>query len=183
MKRVYDLVQQLAPPTFRTVGSWIMIGGMPNVGKSSLINALRARSELQKKKYVVRTAPVPCVTRGLSGFKMSEDPLIYVIDTPGLAYRRIENNEDGFKLAVCGLIRDGIISSEILFDYALYSLNRTGVLSYVHRYGLSGPTDDYKFLEAHMKEKYKCQEGSVVHDKFLHDFRSGKLGKILLDEL
>ena len=87
-----------------------MIGGMPNVGKSSLINALRSKSELSKR-HTVRTAPVPCVTRGLSGFKMCEDPLIYVIDTPGLAYRRIENNEDGYKLAVCGLIRDGIISS------------------------------------------------------------------------
>lgn len=53
----------------------------------------------------------------------------------------------------------------------------------MHRYGLTGPTDDYKQLEMYLKGLYKCQESSVVHDKFLFDFRTGKLGKILLDEL
>ena len=127
MKRLYDMIGQITLPAFKTIGSWMMIGGMPNVGKSTVINALRAKNisdgELSKK-HVVWTAASPCVTRGMNGFKISLDPLIYLIDTPGIAYKRIYDNEEGFKLALCGMIRDGIISQEVLFDYALYCLNR-----------------------------------------------------------
>ena len=176
MKRLLTLVQELSPPEFRTVGSWLMVGGMPNVGKSSLLNALRGGSSS-------RTAPVPCVTRGLNSFRICRDPLLYVLDTPGLAYRRVDDNEDAYKLALCGLIRDGIVPAEVLFDYALHSLNRVQQLRYVHAYGLKGPVQDYKVLEEVITRRLNAADPSVAHDRLLRDFRAGVLGRVLLDEL
>lgn len=69
-----------------------MIGGVPNVGKSSLINSLRKRdSELSShKKTGAKTGGIPCITRSMTGFKVLSDPLTYMIDTPGIIMPKIE---------------------------------------------------------------------------------------------
>ena len=68
-----------------------MIGGVPNVGKSTIINTLRKRdSEIEhNKKSGARTGGVPCITKSVSGFKVISDPPNYVIDTPGLFIPRL----------------------------------------------------------------------------------------------
>lgn len=103
-----------------------MIGGVPNVGKSTIINCLRARdSEIKHtKKSGARTGGVPCVTKSVTGFKIKADPPIYVHDTPGIIIPNIEDPLLGTKLSLCNCIRDGIIESSTVCDYALYELNR-----------------------------------------------------------
>lgn len=99
-----------------------MIGGIPNVGKSTIINSLRSRdSEVSHtKKSGAKTGGVPCVTRTISGFKVRSDPPTYISDTPGVIIPKIENTEAGMKLALVNCIRDGILEEEHVCDYALF---------------------------------------------------------------
>ncbi|KAG8544066.1 hypothetical protein GDO81_023132 [Engystomops pustulosus] len=79
----------------------IMVTGIPNVGKSSLINALR-RTHLKKGK-ASKVGGEPGITRSvLCRIQVSENPLIYLLDTPGVLSPRIESVETGMKLALCG---------------------------------------------------------------------------------
>jgi len=72
-----------------------MIGGVPNVGKSTIINSLRKRDTeiVHTKKSGARTGGVPCITKSISGFKIVSDPLTYVTDTPGIIIPRIADPE------------------------------------------------------------------------------------------
>ena len=106
-----------------------MIGGMPNIGKSSIINVLRNRdseiSEKSSKRSGARTGAKPCLTKSISGFKIVSDPPMYLVDTPGIIVPKIkEDSEDGLKLAACHSIRDGILDDHLVCDYVLYKLNR-----------------------------------------------------------
>jgi len=86
-----SFIKNNSNPQFKTVGSWLMIGGIPNVGKSTIINSMRKRdSELNHtKKSGAKTGGVPCITKSISGFKIAEDPTIYVVDTPGIIIPKI----------------------------------------------------------------------------------------------
>ena len=87
-------------PRFRTIGNWMMIGGIPNVGKSTIINMLRAKEDdiANSRKSGARVGAVPCITRSITGFKVMTDPLTYLIDTPGITQPKILHNEDGMRL-------------------------------------------------------------------------------------
>lgn len=103
-----------------------MVGGVPNVGKSTLINTLRRKdSEINHtKKSGARTGGNPGLTKSISGFKIITDPPTYCVDTPGILVPRIGTTEDGLKLCACNCIRDGIIESEVVCDYVLFQLNK-----------------------------------------------------------
>ena len=103
-----------------------MIAGVPNVGKSTIINCLRAKdAEINHtKKSGARVGGVPCVTKSISGFKIKSEPPTYVNDTPGIIIPKIEDPLDGMKLSLCHSIRDGIVETENVCDYALFELNK-----------------------------------------------------------
>jgi len=63
-----------------------MIGGIPNVGKSTILNSLRRRdSEINHtKKSGARVGALPGITKSMTGFKIVSDPPTYLIDTPGI---------------------------------------------------------------------------------------------------
>lgn len=72
-----------------------MIGGLPNVGKSTIINSLRKRDADidHHKKSGARTGGVPCITKTISGFKVVNDPPIYIMDSPGIFIPKLEDSE------------------------------------------------------------------------------------------
>ncbi|XP_044879237.1 mitochondrial ribosome-associated GTPase 1 isoform X3 [Mauremys mutica] len=101
----------------------IMVIGVPNVGKSSLINSMR-RLHLKKGK-ASRVGGEPGITKAvLTRIQVSERPLMYLLDTPGVLAPRIESVEAGMKLALCGAIRDHLVGEGIMADYLLYTLNK-----------------------------------------------------------
>jgi ribosome biogenesis GTPase A len=73
------------------VGAWLMIGGIPNVGKSTIINSIRKRDEEinHSKKSGARVGGIPCITKSITGFKIISDPPIYMMDTPGIIIPKI----------------------------------------------------------------------------------------------
>ena len=109
-----------------------MIGGVPNVGKSTIINSLRKKdSEVNHtKRSGAKTGGVPCITKSVSGFKIISDPPTFVKDTPGIIIPTIESAEDGMKLCAVNCIRDGIVEIEQVCDYVLFTLNRQRVFTY-----------------------------------------------------
>lgn len=165
-----------------------MIGGIPNVGKSTIINALRSKDESlnHSKRSGARVGGVPCITKSINGFKIVSDPPTFMMDTPGIITPKIkEGTEDGLKLCVCNNIRDGIVIDEVVCDYLLFKLNKEGVFNYVNRYNmpLRRPTESLHELSNQIMDRMKYTERKSAYDAFLRDFRDGTLGKITLDDI
>ena len=80
----------------------IIVVGIPNVGKSSLINLIRG-GFLKVKSRPLKVGDKPGVTRALqTKIRVSDDPLIFLLDTPGIMMPNIKNLETGMKLSACG---------------------------------------------------------------------------------
>ena len=84
------------------VGFNLMVIGVPNVGKSSLINALRGVH--MKKKSRLLVAPEAGLTKSVhERIRVSISPSVYLVDTPGIMNPRIDTLDSGMRLASCGL--------------------------------------------------------------------------------
>ncbi|KAM6186692.1 mitochondrial ribosome-associated GTPase 1 [Rhynchocyon petersi] len=175
----------------------VMVIGIPNVGKSSLINSIR-RLHLKKGK-ATRVGGQPGVTRAvLSRIQVCERPLVFLLDTPGVLTPRIESVETGLKLALCGTVLDHLVGEETMADYLLYTLNRQQLFRYVQHYCLGSACDDIesvlkrvaiKLGKTH-KVKVLTGTGNVnvvqpdytaAAGNFVRAFRSGLLGPVMLD--
>uniref|UniRef100_A0A8B9CUL6 Mitochondrial ribosome associated GTPase 1 n=1 Tax=Anser brachyrhynchus TaxID=132585 RepID=A0A8B9CUL6_9AVES len=127
----------------------IMVIGVPNVGKSSLINSLR-RLHLRKGKATA-VGGEPGVTKAvLTRIQVCETPLMYLVDTPGVLPPKLGDVETGMKLALCGAIRDHLVGEDIMADYLLYTLNRQQQFGYVQHYGLPEASDDIGHVLKHV---------------------------------
>nr|XP_057914314.1 mitochondrial ribosome-associated GTPase 1 [Doryrhamphus excisus]XP_057914315.1 mitochondrial ribosome-associated GTPase 1 [Doryrhamphus excisus] len=175
----------------------LMVIGVPNVGKSSLINSLR-RTYL-KKGRASRVGGEPGITRAvLTKIQVCERPIMYLLDTPGVLPPRIESVETGMKLALCGTILDHLVGEDIIADYLLYSLNRLEKFSYVEKYNLQEPSDNIQHVLKHIAvklrktQRVKALTGvgdititvpnytAAAYD-FIRAFRKGELGQVILD--
>ncbi|XP_071071704.1 mitochondrial ribosome-associated GTPase 1 [Dasypus novemcinctus] len=175
----------------------LLVVGLPNVGKSSLINALRRR-HLRKGK-ATRVGGQPGITRAvMSRIQVCERPLMFLLDTPGVLDPRIESVETGLKLALCGTVLDHLVGEETLADYLLYTLNRHRLFRYVQHYGLGSACDDVgsvlKSVAVRLRKTQRvkvltgCGPVNVMQPDytaaagdFLRAFRSGCLGPVMLD--
>ncbi|XP_061601507.1 mitochondrial ribosome-associated GTPase 1 [Cololabis saira] len=175
----------------------LMVIGVPNVGKSSLINSLRRTN--MKKGRASRVGGEPGITRAvLTKIQVCERPMIYLLDTPGVLPPKIESVETGMKLALCGTILDHLVGEDVMADYLLYSLNRLGKFSYVEKYDLQEPSDDIQHVLKHIAVKLRKTQrvkaftgiGNITvtipnytaaaYD-FIRVFRKGELGQVTLD--
>eukprot|EP00794_Sanderia_malayensis_P008241 gene8241-9123_t len=141
----------------------ILVCGIPNTGKSSLINVLR-RIYLRRGK-ATPVGQMPGVTRSIMNkVLIHEDPKIYILDTPGC-------------------FPDHLIGEDVIADYLLYALNQFKQNEYVQMYGLPGPCDDFDVVSCFIARKTGFWRGNQpdYHETSLHfirQFRKGRLGKI-----
>ncbi|KAJ2376418.1 Mitochondrial GTPase 1 [Coemansia sp. RSA 2607] len=166
----------------------VMVVGMPNVGKSSIINALR-RVGVGRGK-AASTGAKPGVTRAMSSkIKVLQSPPIYLVDTPGVMMPHIPDPITAIKVALTGGIKDNIADESILADYLLFRLNRFPSVEYHKVLGIKEPTDDIGELIEQLSKKIGAlrQGGEVDADKTLHYFlrsyRNGGFGRLCLDDL
>ncbi|XP_035125488.2 mitochondrial ribosome-associated GTPase 1 isoform X1 [Callithrix jacchus] len=175
----------------------IMVIGVPNVGKSSLINSLR-RQHLRKGK-ATKVGGEPGITRAvMSRIQVSERPLIFLLDTPGVLAPRIQSVETGLKLALCGTVLDHLVGEETMADYLLYTLNKYQRFGYVQHYSLGSACDNIErvlksvAVKLGKTQKVKILTGTgdvnviqpdyaAAARDFLHTFRRGLLGPVMLD--
>ncbi|KAM6306176.1 mitochondrial ribosome-associated GTPase 1 [Aegotheles albertisi] len=202
VKKIVPLVAKLvgsSPRYHRAESSEysILVIGVPNVGKSSLINSLR-RLHLKKGKATA-VGGEPGVTKAvLTRIQVCEQPLMYLVDTPGVLPPKLGDVETGMKLAVCGAIRDHLVGEDIMADYLLYALNKQQQFGYVQHYGLGTACDDIEpVLRRVALAQGRTQKVTVLTGtgnvnvtmlnypaaacEFLRDFREGRLGRVTLD--
>ncbi|XP_040943456.1 short integuments 2, mitochondrial isoform X2 [Gossypium hirsutum] len=108
----------------------VMVVGVPNVGKSALINSIHqiasTRFPLQEKMKRATVGPLPGVTQDIAGYKIAHQPSIYVLDTPGVLVPNIPNIEIGLKLALAGSVKDSVVGEDRIVQYLLTVLNTRG---------------------------------------------------------
>ncbi|KAI0035829.1 P-loop containing nucleoside triphosphate hydrolase protein [Vararia minispora EC-137] len=112
----------------------VLVVGMPNVGKSTLLNALRTVGIEGRTAKALRTSALPGMTRSLSNrLKISEDPLVYSFDTPGVMLPYLGSGssgaERGVKLALIAGMKESLYDNETLSAYLLYRLNALNPIS------------------------------------------------------
>ena len=158
----------------------LMVTGIPNVGKSSLINRLSRRKAAE-------TGPTPGVTKHQDWIKLGKD--VELLDTPGILWPKIVNHEAGMRLTITGAIKDSIVGTSLLCDYLLSVLQQKDPEQLQQLYKLA-PKDINLLpgdLLERIAEKRGClKRGGVIdHSRaesiLLHDFRAGKLGRLSFD--
>lgn len=174
-----------------------VVVGMPNVGKSSIINALRRIGVNRGKAASV--APTPGHTRAFASPLTVSDSgtlKVYVIDSPGVMDPEIRNPVDGLKLALVNCTKDSLLPMETIASYLLYQMNTRQLLglgeqvdAYTRLYNLSGPVQDVYSLAPHVALKYGLLKRGGILDtdramhRFVADYRALKFGRWSLDRL
>lgn len=157
----------------------IMVVGIPNVGKSTLINQISGRKGAKAENR-------PGVTRGNQWITVDKNLLL--LDTPGILWPKFEDPEVGMKLAYTGAVKDGIMDTEELAFRLMELLWRRYPDKVRERYALDCPPDlpAWELLqEAGRHRGFLLRGGEVdtqrMSNVLLEEFRSGKLGRFTLE--
>lgn len=180
MKSLVTYIKDSLPGKYRTVGTWLMICGMPNVGKSTIINQIRSTSDLEKRTATAKATPTVCTTKSFTGIKINESPLMYLVDSPGVMVPSNISDDIGLKLGLLGMIRDVITDKQILIEYMIELFNSQNNDRYYTTFKIGKPTDTLDYLlKVRRKFGFHNYEGAWNH--ILDAVRDGSFGPITFD--
>jgi len=195
VSEVISFITENVAVKFKSLGVVVMVTGLPNTGKSTLLNAMRAmcpNPALDKAR--AKTSGIPGSTNVVGKIQIStHNPKIFVLDTPGVMITKsaVEQEQDAcdimMKLAAVGAMPDTIAGITCLADYILFQLNRRGCFKYVSLFSLPGATNEIEEVVDSVARSMNDGTKRIDHHgatlKFIHLFREGSLGKISLDDL
>ena len=154
-----------------------MVVGIPNVGKSTFINAFAG-------KGCTKTGNKPGVTKGKQWIRLNQN--LELLDTPGILWPRFENQQVGERLAMIGSINDEILHADELAAAILIYLQKHYQGKIRERYEKEESGDAYAMLkEISIQRKcfLKGEEPDLLRTSriIVDDFRGGRLGRITLE--
>ena len=155
-----------------------MVVGIPNVGKSTYINALAG-------KACAKTGNKPGVTKGKHWIRLNKN--VELLDTPGILWPKFEDQQVGLHLAMIGSINDEILNVEELALSVIDYLTAEYPGTLEKRFGFEGVTDRVEILGEIARVRGCLKKGNELdYEKaarlLMDDFRSGKLGRITLEK-
>lgn len=158
----------------------VMVVGIPNVGKSTLINQISGRKGAKAENR-------PGVTRGKQW--VTVDSGLQLLDTPGILWPKFEDPEVGMMLAYTGAVKEGVIDIEELACRLMELLHKFYPQVLLERYKVEAEagTPGYELLEmAGRKRGFLLSRGEIHTERMakvlLDEYRSGKLGRFTLEE-
>lgn len=155
-----------------------MIVGIPNVGKSTLINRFA-------NKKIARIGDRPGITKHQLWIKLNKD--FELLDTPGVLWPKFEDKAVGIRLAAIGTIKDQLLSLQDITAYIIQYMQEYYPRQLEERYGITADMDDMwdVFVEIGKKRVALESGGTVNFDKVaeivIGDLRTGRLGQITLE--
>lgn len=187
-KKLLSLIRETAEPI---LSRWrkrglknrsvrLMILGIPNVGKSSLINFLAGKAS-------TRTANTPGHTRGKQWVRLSDG--LDLLDTPGVLWPKFDDQTVALRLAATGAIAGDVFNPDEVVPVLLSSLAETAPQVLKDVYGIDDVNRDPQLLLEDAGRRRGCllPGGAIDYERaemaVLRDFRNGKLGRITLDPL
>lgn len=185
-KKFLRLIKEAAGPVLekwkrrglKTRSVRIMILGIPNVGKSTLINFISGTA-------AARTANTPGHTRGKQWVRLSQG--LDLLDTPGVLWPKFEDQVAALRLAATGAIAGDVFDADTVVSELMRVLARTAPDALREKYGIEDAAADPQILLAQAGKRRGCilPGGAIDYARaqtmILNDFRSGKLGRITLD--
>lgn len=168
-KFMRELSKGLKPRAIRA-----MIVGIPNVGKSTLINKL-------VNKKVARVGDKPGVTKAKQWVRINKD--LELLDTPGVLWPKFEDTTVGLNLAVTGAIKDEILSIEDIGNYLMNFLKTNYKTSLNKKYNIEEDSENIDICSRIAKDRGIFSDDYVerVMDIIINDYRGGRIGRITLD--
>ncbi len=179
LKQVTDLCIKLIPReniAEKPVRALIM--GIPNVGKSTLINIMAQR-------IIAKTGNEPAVTKIQQRIRLKEGVTLF--DTPGVLWPKVYNDNSSYRLAITGAIKDTVVKYEEIAHYALEYLMQAYPQLIKARYELETlPECAYELMGVIGKKRGCLRAGGHIEmDKaakiIIKELRSGQLGRITLE--
>lgn len=179
VRQLVNLIKQVADQfSERKINVRVMIMGIPNVGKSTLINALTGR-------VVAKTGNEPAVTRNNQMIDLKNG--IVLADTPGILWPKFENVESGYRLAASGAVKDTAMEYIDVASRTLGYLLTQYPQELCDRFKLKElPTTAEAALTAIGTKRGCLRPGGIVDlhkaaEICLHELRAGKIGRISLE--
>ena len=154
-----------------------MVVGIPNVGKSTFINALAG-------KACAKTGNKPGVTKGKQWIRLNKN--VELLDTPGILWPKFEDQTVGLRLAFIGSIKDEILNTEELATEIIQFLKKYYVGVLAEKYAIIEADDPYQCLADIAKSRHCLLRGNELDTAkaatlLIDDFRDGRLGRITLE--
>ena len=154
----------------------VLILGIPNVGKSTLINRL-------VKKRVTNLGNKPGVTKSLEWIRINDN--LELLDTPGILWPKLDNREIALNLASTTAIKEEILNKEEVAIHIIHKLLCNYKDNIINRYHITNVCDIVSILDGIGKHIGAIRNNEVDYDKvyniILKDLREGHLGRITLD--
>ena len=158
----------------------IMIVGIPNVGKSTLINQI-----IGKKS--AKTGDTPGITKSQQWLKIKGN--IELLDTPGILWPKIEDVSVANKLSFLGSIKDSILEiEEIYYEFIQFLINNRKHKKLFSEFDIDTNETDFESISEKIATKRGYKKNKEIDyyrlsNAILNEFRSGKYGKIQLDDI
>ncbi|MCK8045313.1 ribosome biogenesis GTPase YlqF [Shewanella sp. 1CM18E] len=179
VKKIPDLCRKFVPSRDKIEKDIrTMIMGIPNVGKSTIINTLAGR-------MIAKTGNEPAVTKTQQRINLKNG--IVLSDTPGILWPKVDNEKSSYRLAVTGAIKDTAMEYEDVAMFAAEYFLTAYPEAIAERYKIKQmPGTDIELLEAIGRNRGALRPGGRIDlhkasEVLLHDFRAGRIGQLSLE--